>query len=300
MPRPRLTCVLSGGGAKAAAHVGALKALEDHGLFVSRFVATSMGAVIAACFASGLPYAEVLRRLLLVRRRGVASPSPSLLLGPFVRSLFRGRPLYDTIADLVPARRFSELDVPLTVTAVDVETGQLTLFGSGGATEVPLVEALYATCALPVYYPPAKIGGRWYADGGLRTVLPLDVAAEFDPDFVFAVDVGPAFDAPPAARRAPLPPLFRAHTQAMRILMASETERVIRQFRAGTTPLVLVRPAFERDATFALENVVRYVEHGYRTAYRALARHAAAVTGGAPEEAGRRTGGPADGRSSDS
>jgi NTE family protein len=267
----RATCVLSGGGAKAAAHVGALKALEEVGIRPSRFVATSMGAVVAACFAAGLDYATLLKRLLLIRRHHVASASPSLLLGPFVRSLFRARPLRETIAALVPARSFSELDLPLTVTAVDVESGALELFGSGGVMDVPLVDALYATCALPVYYPPAEIHGRRYADGGLRTVLPLDVAAEFDPDAVFAVSVGPSLEALPAVERAALPPLARAHSEAMRILMASETQRVVAQFQSGPIPLVLVEPSLEADATFSVGNVVRYVEEGYRTARRALA-----------------------------
>ncbi|HXV86367.1 MAG TPA: patatin-like phospholipase family protein, partial [Gemmatimonadales bacterium] len=63
MKYSRVAVVLSGGGAKAAAHVGALKALEERELTPSRYVGTSMGAVVAACFASGLDYDTVLKRV---------------------------------------------------------------------------------------------------------------------------------------------------------------------------------------------------------------------------------------------
>ena len=90
MKYSRVICVFSGGGAKAAAHVGALRALQEWKLVPSHFVGTSFGAVVAACFASGLSYDEVLKRLAGLTRRDVASPSLSMLLGPFAKHLFRG------------------------------------------------------------------------------------------------------------------------------------------------------------------------------------------------------------------
>ena len=113
----RVVAVMSGGGAKSAAHVGAMKALGELGLEPAHFVGTSMGAVIAACFASGLSYDDVLRRVLALTRSDVARLSPSLLLGPFAESLLSDGPLRATIAQLVPVREFDELRIPLTVTA---------------------------------------------------------------------------------------------------------------------------------------------------------------------------------------
>ena len=88
MDYSHLACVMSGGGAKAAAHVGAHRALDEQGWTPRRYVGTSMGAVVAACFASGLGYDEVMQRMLGVTRRDVAVPSATLLFGPFARSLF--------------------------------------------------------------------------------------------------------------------------------------------------------------------------------------------------------------------
>lgn len=266
----RAVAVLSGGGAKTAAHVGAMQALAERNVTPAQYVATSMGAVVAACFACGLGYAEVLRRITAISRRDVAVFSPRALLGPFAGSLFEREPLVKTIERLVPARRFEELQIPLTVTTVDADSGELVLFGYGNGVDVPLVDALYASCALPLYYPPAQLAGRRLVDGGLRAVLPLDVAAEFEPDLMFAVDVGPSLFAEPPERAFPVPALVRQHGEAMRILMAAQTEAVIRRWQGGAVPLIVVRPVREREATFALENVVRFVEEGYRAAYRAL------------------------------
>jgi len=267
-----IALVLSGGGAKAAAHLGVYKALEHWELIPSRYVGTSMGAVVGACLAAGLGYEETLVRMAAIRRHDVAAISPGALLGYFSRSFLRGDRLRDTIAHLLPVRRFRELHYPLTVTAVDIQNGQLTLFGADGRDEVPLVDALYASCALPVYYPAARIGGRTYVDGGLRAVLPIDVAGSFDPDLIVAVNVGPSLHDETSGRAAALPPLVRHHGEVLRVMMAAQTELEIERWR-GRSDVVLVQPVTEAEATFALESVGQYVGDGYRAAVRALVDH---------------------------
>jgi len=271
MKPQRVVVALSGGGAKAAAHVGAIKALEDWNIKPAHYVGTSMGAVVGACFAAGLKYEEVLRRMLSITRKDVAGFSPRALLGPWAKNLLRSRPLADTIAQLVPARRFLELKTSLTVTAVDLKTSELVLFGAGGIS-VGLIEALYASCALPLYYPPAVIGGREYVDGGLRAVLPIDVAAEFEPDVVVGVSVGPSLYERPAENAPRTPPLIQAHSDTTRVMMAAQTQEMLERWKSSTTPLVFVQPVIEADATFAVDNVARYVELGYRATHRALVK----------------------------
>lgn len=270
MSDERLVCVLSGGGAKAAAHVGAVRALEEQGMTPRHYVGTSMGSVVAACFACGLSYPDVLKRLMSITRSDVAALSPAALLGFFAESLLRDEPLRETIAELVPATRFDDLQIPLTVTAVDAANGQLVLFGAGGRARVPLHDALYASCALPLYYPAGVVGDRRYLDGGLRAVLPLDVAATFHPELVYAVMVGPSLFDPPTENGARVPAMVRVHNNAMRILMAAQTEAVLARWKQITVPLILVQPRVEPEATFAVDRVARFVEHGYRAASRAL------------------------------
>ncbi|MEP7175635.1 MAG: patatin-like phospholipase family protein [Gemmatimonadales bacterium] len=217
--------VLSGGGARTAAHLGAARALEEAGIATARYVATSMGAVIGAAVAAGVAGPALLARLTEVGRTGIVRDPLAVVSGLFARSLLRPGPFRRAIEALVPARRFSDLGVPLTVSVVDLDTGELLLYGDGGA-DGPLVDVLCATCALPVYFPPVALTGRRCADGGLRGVLPLEAAARVAVEPVVAVDVGPGLDTPP-----------------------------------GDAPRV--PPAVERNSTFQVDRMRQYAEDGY-------------------------------------
>jgi NTE family protein len=262
--------VFGGGGAKSLAHAGAWRALGEAGLTPSHVVGTSMGAVVGAAFAAGVSYDGLVAAAGALRTRDVAALDPlALVAGVFTSHLFRTGPLKASIARLVPARRFAELELPLTVTATDLDSGSLVLFGALGQ-DAPLVDALYASCALPLYYAPGTIDGRRYADGGLRAVLPLAVAHTVTADLVVAVDVGPGFDEPPAAGKAPIPALIRAHGEAIRIMMAAQTERAIADWPREAPRLVLVRAVAEREATFAVGRADGYLRAGYEATKRAL------------------------------
>jgi NTE family protein len=130
---------------------------------------------------------------------------------------------------------------------------------------------LYASCALPLYFPPVVIEGRRLADGGLRAVLPLQMAAELRVDLVVAVSVGPGFDEATAqGAQSPVPPLVRAHGEAIRIMMAAQTERAIAEWPRNAARLVVVRAVAEREATFAVGQADRFFEAGYQTTKRAM------------------------------
>jgi NTE family protein len=260
----RVTALLSGGGVKAAAHLGAVRALREAGLAPTRYVGTSMGAVMGAALAAGLGPDEVIERMRGIRRRDVARLSAaSVMQGVFATALLQAEPLQRTLARVLPVTRFDDLVLPLTVTAVDLDTGEQVCFGHGGE-DAPLLDALYASCALPLWYPPLEIGGRRLADGGLRGVLPLRVAARFETDLVAAVDAGPGFDALPATGRLAPPALFRLHNESTNVLMSAHTELELELWRAteGRPELLYIRPTVEHGATFALDHFERYEEAG--------------------------------------
>jgi NTE family protein len=263
--------VLSGGGAKAAAHLGAYRAVREAGFEPAWFVATSMGAVVAAGLASGVGHDELLEKIAAHGARSIVREPLAAVAGLHVRSLLKPAPLRRLIEELVPARRFSDLVVPLTVSAVDLDSGELVLFGAG-AQLAPLVDVLCASCALPMYYPPVLLGGRRYGDGGLRGVLPLEPAAELAVELVVAVDVGPGFDIPPPPVLPRVPSMIRAHDDAVGILMAahSEAQRAVWQGDLARPPLVYVRPRIERNATFSIHRVSEYVSEGRRATREAL------------------------------
>ena len=293
----RVVAVFGGGGAKTLAHAGAWKALLEAGLPPSHIVGTSMGAVIGAALAAGSTSQRILDIALSLQKKDFAALDAwSLAKGVFAGNILKPEPLKRTIARLVPATRFADLQIPLTITATDLDSGELVLFGAqlgmSGSHDVgaqhaaplhnastapvhlgdavPLVDALYASCALPLYLPPAAIDGRRLAEGGLRAVVAIDVARRIPADMVVAVDVGPGFDEPPAAKKAAIPPLVRAHGEAIRVMMAAQTERTIADWPKDAPRLVMVRAVAEREATFAVGAGQRYFDAGYRSTQLAL------------------------------
>lgn len=227
-----------------------------------------MGAVVGAALAAGVPFEEVRRRALSLRRQDVAPFNPlALLKGMFAAALIPSSALRRTIERLVPAKRFEHLKIPLTVTATDVDSGELVLFKGG----IDLHDALYASCALPLYFPPLELNGRRLADGGLRAVLPLEAARAIPADLVVAVNVGPGFDEAPGAQRASIPPLIRAHGDAIRVMMAAQAERAVADWPKDAPRLVYVRAVAEREATFAVARLEQYVEAGYQATKKAIA-----------------------------
>lgn len=272
MKRGEVVAVLSGGGVKAMAHLGAVRALAEAGIAPTRYIGTSMGAAVAAGLAAGLEPGELQRRMQGITRREVAAVSAvSLAKGLYATAILKAEPLRRTLARLLPVARFGELRLPLTVTAADLDTGDLVCFGAGGE-EVPLVDAVYASCALPMLYPPARLGGRRLADGGLRGVVALEVARRLNVDLVVAVDVGPGFDMARRVPGGPLPPAVRIHNEAQWVLMADATRLQLEWWRAtpGLPRLVYVRPVVHHGATFALDQAEHYLAEGYRATREAL------------------------------
>lgn len=275
-PTPsRVIAVLSGGGAKAAAHLGAMRALLAAGIVPSHYIGTSMGAVVASGLAAGLTPDEGAERLLAVRQRDIFSiDRTALLRGMWARALLRPEPFRRILAQLLPVTRFDELAIPLSVTAADLDTGEELVFGTGGE-DVPLLDALCASCALPVYFPPFLLGGRRCADGGLRQVVPLAIAARYPADLVVAVDVGSGFDMTPKETDAPeLPALLRLHSESQRILLASNTalSRELWERTPARAPLLWIRPRVREGETFATDQLRWYFDEGERAATSALAR----------------------------
>ncbi len=291
----RMVLVLSGGGMKAMAQVGVFRALDESGLRPVEIVATSAGALVGALIASGLSYEEIVPRVFGVGRGelGALARLSVLVHGLASQSVLKPQPVRALVERLLPAHDFRSLRIPLRVTAVDVDSGELVVFGAAGNSECSLVDAVLASLALPLYLPPVKIGGRRYMDGGVLQVLPLEVAATIPADLVVAVDVGPVRAAPPPGMPRG-PALLAAHDRALAIAMAEQRARGVEAWRKDgrRPPLVMIEPAVDPYATFAFDRTGEFIEAGYRAAYRALAGR-----GRTPGRAGAPARGGVDGRS---
>ena len=119
--RPKLGLALGSGAARGLAHIGVLKVLEEEKIPIDIIAGTSIGALIGAMYAAGVPVTQMEKVALEIDWRSMAK-----LLDPVIpfSGLTDGRKLISFIEVLLPVRSFSELRQPLAVTATDINTGE--------------------------------------------------------------------------------------------------------------------------------------------------------------------------------
>lgn len=147
---------------KCAAHLGVLQVLEELGVRPTMLAGSSMGAVIAAIYASGLDLQDAAERLCCIRMSDV------FVGGLPVPGLNHGRRLHQLFTRLFGDQRIEDLRVPLLITACDLISGATDWIDKGN-----LADALYASCALPGLFAPLAIGEALLGDGCLSDPLPV-------------------------------------------------------------------------------------------------------------------------------
>ncbi|PPL03411.1 patatin-like phospholipase family protein [Parapedobacter indicus] len=153
---------LSGGGLRGVGHLGAIKALEEHGFQPAVLSGSSAGAIIGAFYAAGYTVDEMLR----IVQENDLFPTTSLRLrtSGFVNTRFLSR----LLRTHMPDNTFESLKKPLYVTATNLLSGKTEYFHTG-----PLDEALLASASVPLLFPAVKHEHAIYYDGGLLDNLPI-------------------------------------------------------------------------------------------------------------------------------
>ena len=174
----RFSLVLGGGGMKGLAHIGVLQALTERGLLPTQIVGSSVGALVGAAWSAGHSIAELREIAINLRRKDVFAVAHADMAFRRMRSpaLFRREPLDTLIERLVGDLTFQQLDYPLVVNTVDVNSGSQMFWGLEGLDDVPVKDAVFASCALPGFLPPREIRGRVYMDGATVDNLPVGTA----------------------------------------------------------------------------------------------------------------------------
>ena len=268
-PGTPFTLILGGGGMKGVAHVGVLQALIERGLAPSHIIGSSVGSLIGAAWAAGHSIPELREMAIGLRRKDVFVVAHADMAFKRMRSpaLFRREPLEHLIARLIGDRTFTELNLPVVVNTVDINSGMQVFWGLTGLDEVRVGDAVFASCALPGYLPPREIRGHFYVDGATVDNLPVGAARALGGECILAVDVS----ASSALRADTQEEGFAAvFARATEVAMQSLLELRMRSWT--TPPVYYIHPRVEHISMFSFDHLREVVEEGYRATSAALER----------------------------
>ena len=158
----KLGFAFSGGGAKGAAHCGALQALYEFGLKADVVAGTSAGSIAATMYSAGMSPVEITNNFSNLDFRD--------LLGTQLPKggMFDTKPLVKHLKKILPYERLEDLPVKTYVVATSIERGLVRFFEEG-----EIAPRIAASCAIPLIYQPVKIEGEHYSDGGVLMNLPV-------------------------------------------------------------------------------------------------------------------------------
>lgn len=179
--RLRVGLALSGGAARGIAHIGVLRALEEHAIPIDAIAGASAGALIGGAYAAGMTIAQLEEMARSFRWRHMGRMSWTRL------GLQSNARMEKFLRARLPVTRFEELRIPFAAMATDLREGTPVVMRDTG--DVPF--AIRASNCLPALYAPVcDADGRLLVDGGLVANLPISYARALGADIVIAVDVG--------------------------------------------------------------------------------------------------------------
>ena len=211
--RPQVGLVLSGGGAKGAAHIGVLSVLEENRIPVDVITGTSMGAYVGGMYAMGLSAQEVRQKTMaadwqsgyedrvgrndLELRRKQQNDNYQIYsdIGIDLKGNYRSKPgafqgqgmatLLGNLTENLPAlASFDDLAIPYRAVATDIVSVKPVVLDNGH-----LATAMQASMTVPGALQPVRIDNRILVDGGIVNNMPVDAAQALGADTIIAVDL---------------------------------------------------------------------------------------------------------------
>ena len=178
--RKNVALVLSAGGARGFAHIGAIKVLEQHGYTITSVAGTSMGALVGAIYASGQlqefeEWVSTLDVMEVLKLTDITLSS---------KGFVKGKKVIEKMKEIVPERSIEDLHIPYSAVATDIIRGQEKVF-----TEGNLFNAIRASISIPTFFQPCQIGDDFYVDGGLVNPIPINRVLRNRRDLLVVVNV---------------------------------------------------------------------------------------------------------------
>ena len=172
--------VLSSGGARGLAHIGAIEELESHGYHISSIAGCSMGALIGGVYAAG-KLKEFREWMKTIDRKKMIELTDFSFS---INHLAKGTRIIEAIMEFVPDMAIEDLPVPYCAVATDLKAGREVVFNKGS-----LFEAIRASISMPSFYKPVQRDGMVLIDGGILNPIPLNRVKRQKKDILVGIDV---------------------------------------------------------------------------------------------------------------
>ena len=284
--RPKICLVLSGGGARGAAHVGVIKVLEEYRIPIDCIAGTSMGALVGAAYASGMSVAEMEKFVSSITTEMLFNDNPpreelamrqkqddyGIFFGPEIgindgklglpKGVVTGVQLEAVLRGLTKVHgfhRFDDLPIPFRAVATDLVTGKAVVFSEG-----ELASVMRASMSVPGAVAPAEYGGMMLVDGMLTANLPVQVARAMGADIIIAVNVGT-----PLLKRDQLTGILGVTGQMLSILTEQNVEVSIASMKPTD---ILISPELEGFSTGDFDRLPEIAPRGEEAARRVAER----------------------------
>lgn len=180
MKNKDVALVLSSGGPRGWAYIGAIEELESRGYNITSIAGTSIGSLIGGIYAAG-KLAEVKEWLFSLDAWKVFS---LMDISISMNHLVKGDKVMEALKEIVPDIDIEHLNIPYRAVATDLYTGEEVVFDRG-----PLFDAVRASISIPSLFRPVKYGFRTLVDGGIVNTMPIDKVVRNGQDILVAFDV---------------------------------------------------------------------------------------------------------------
>ena len=172
--------VLSSGGARGLAHIGAIEELEAQGYRITSIAGCSMGALIGGVYAAGKlkEFREWMKTI--DRKKMLELTDFSLSLNHIVK----GSRILEAIMEFVPDMPIEDLPIPYCAVATDLKAGREVVFDKGS-----LFDAIRASISLPSFYEPVHRDDMILIDGGVTNPIPMNRVVRHEGDILVGIDV---------------------------------------------------------------------------------------------------------------
>ncbi|MGH0053168.1 MAG: patatin-like phospholipase family protein [Sphaerochaetaceae bacterium] len=263
--RSPIGLVLSGGSARAFAHIGVLKYLEEQGIVPDFIISNSMGSIVGLLYAAGLSPDQILESVTSVNLQSLFDLTLPLEGGILDSSRFMARVASILGTDL----QLETLPVPIIVVTEDLVTKRQIAISEGDFYTV-----LQASYALPVYFPPVEYRGHLLVDGGITNLAPIDLAYTYADSVIVSTTF---YDMDTLNLKNPLTVLNVS-------IDIGKRRRGVEELKKALPDIVWIRCTVEDISFMGFDRVEYLVEQGYRSAKEKQEQLEALQTSAMPQE----------------